>query len=247
MRDEAGETVPFTGTRDLGHSVAATRSGSLIFLRVPRRSSARLRAVLADEKKPRLAPLVTIANGALGGVNGDYHGLGDDDYARTYSPLVTDGRTESSWPAREASYASFWLDAERAPHIGTPARDAWLAIGTGPVLLAAGEVTSVVRDEKKQGGWINRLARTAVGFDDAAVFLVATAQEPRAGLSMVGLAEAMKALGCREALNLDGGPSTTLVAKGQLLNVPPGEEGRVNPVASALLVLEPLAGDPGLR
>src|SRR5436189_1188415 len=81
--------VTFQGTRNLGHGVSVARSSSLVVLRVPRRAKVRLRAVLAYETKPCLRPLAEIARGAIGAVNGDYHGLGQDDFARTYSPLVT--------------------------------------------------------------------------------------------------------------------------------------------------------------
>jgi exopolysaccharide biosynthesis protein len=80
-------------------------------------------------------------------------------------------------------------------------------------------------------------SRTAVGFNDVGVLLVTTLQGGRRpGLTMADLAAALRALGCREALNLDGGPSSALYGAGRLLNVAPGFEDVINPVASALLV-----------
>jgi hypothetical protein len=103
-----------------------------------------------------------------------------------------------------------------------------LAIGTGPRLLEKGEVPRRVVG----GEWV-RAARTAVGFDDERIFLVVTVQEAHNAPTMAQMGEAMKALGCREALNLDGGPSTALWAKGALRNT---SSMRTNDVGSALCV-----------
>jgi hypothetical protein len=112
-----------------------------------------------------------------------------------------------------------------------------LAIGTSPRLLAAGEPTAEAL-ATAQSGFTSRLQRTAVGFDERAVYLVTTPQEPHTGLSMGDLARAMKKIGCRDAIALDGGPSTTLWARGRSLTVEPDAH-----VASAILVLPP--GEPG--
>jgi hypothetical protein len=44
-----------------------------------------------------------------------------------------------------------------------------------------------------------------------------------AGLTLVELAKLMVALGCRDALNLDGGGSATLISGGRLQNLPRGD------------------------
>ncbi len=113
-----------------------------------------------------------------------------------------------------------------------------LAIGTGPRLLEDGEVHPDARLDST--GWVNRLGRTAIGLSDDALYLVTTLQAPRGGLSMVALAEALRALGCRDALNLDGGPSTSLWAGGRVINVPV-KDGDM-PVASGLFVVPPGQG-----
>jgi hypothetical protein len=239
---EGRPRTALAGTVQLGFGVTAARENGLIVVRVPRRSKVRLRAVLADEKQRRLRDLADIATSSLAAVNGDYHYLNGPDFARTYSPLVTDGRV--AWVASASE--SFWLDADHVPHVGRMGEHAWLAIGTGPKLVENGEVTEAVLAEKNMPGWIGRFARTAVGFDANTIYLVVTPQERSALLTMKELARALKKLGCVEALNLDGGPSTTLVINGALANVPEGDEGQVNPVASALLVLAP-DGSPGVN
>ena len=62
--------------------------------------------------------------------------------------------------------------------------------------------------------------------------------DDEAGLTMVELAEALIALGAVQALNLDGGGSTSLVAGGQLCNVPREDHGVTlaggRPISTAL-------------
>jgi exopolysaccharide biosynthesis protein len=66
-----------------------------------------------------------------------------------------------------------------------------------------------------------------------------------AGLTMAELAEVLRDLGAIDAINLDGGGSTTLVHRGHLLNRPYSEQDQPapqsRPIVSALL-LQPAAG-----
>jgi hypothetical protein len=85
-----------------------------------------------------------------------------------------------------------------------------------------------------------RYPRAALGMSESE--LVALACDGRAsdeaGLTLAELAETMAALGCRQAINLDGGGSTSLVFDGLLRNVPREEHGvRIaggRPVVTAL-------------
>lgn len=125
------------------------------------------------------------------------------------------------------------LEGEHAGHVA-------LALGTGPRLLEGGAVHPDAQLDNS--GWVNRLGRTAIGFNDEMLFLVTTLQMPHAGLSMLDLATALQRLGCQEAINLDGGPSSTLWAGGRVLNVPVSDGD--TPVASALCVVPPGEGTP---
>jgi len=86
-----------------------------------------------------------------------------------------------------------------------------------------------------------RHPRAALGVGDGRLLAVACDGRARtdAGLTLEELAEVLVALGAREALNLDGGGSATLVAGGRVRNRPragfgvPEPGGR--PVATALL------------
>jgi uncharacterized protein YigE (DUF2233 family) len=120
----------------------------------------------------------------------------------------------------------------------------------GPLLVADGEVA--YDEERDDEGFraaahqfdpdptVGRHPRAAIGLSEGRIFAVAcdgrSARE--AGLTLHELACLMVALGCREALNLDGGGSTALISGGRLQNVPrsdfevPEPGGR--PLATAL-------------
>lgn len=113
-----------------------------------------------------------------------------------------------------------------------------LAIGTGPRLLEAGAIHADARLDTS--GWTGRYGRAAVGFNGEELLLVTTIRKATDALSMLDFAQALKELGCLEALNLDGGPSTTLWAQGATQNLPRGR--RADRVASGLFVLPPGEG-----
>ncbi len=84
-----------------------------------------------------------------------------------------------------------------------------------------------------------RNPRTLAGVDAAGRTLLVTADgrsTSSLGLSIVETGAVAKALGMREALNLDGGGSTTMVAGGAVTNQPSDLTGE-RPVGDALLVL----------
>jgi len=92
--------------------------------------------------------------------------------------------------------------------------------------------------------WINlRNPRTAVGIRDDARILLVTVDGRRPGVSVgatiAELRALMGALGARDALNLDGGGSTTLAIRSRVANTPSDPQGP-RPVADALVVLPPL-------
>lgn len=92
-------------------------------------------------------------------------------------------------------------------------------VTTGPLLLVGGELEPVVADNFNK----TRHPRTAVGrrADGTVLLVVADGRnEQAAGLSMLELQEVMAALGCRDAVNLDGGGSTTMVVRGEVVNHP---------------------------
>lgn len=89
----------------------------------------------------------------------------------------------------------------------------------GPMLLLDG-VRSDLHPFKFNS---NRHPRTAFGIrrDGTLIFVVADGRNTKAaGLSMAELQQVMIWLGCRDAINLDGGGSSTMVVSGAVVNHP---------------------------
>ncbi|MFE1010052.1 phosphodiester glycosidase family protein [Streptomyces sp. NPDC058794] len=89
-------------------------------------------------------------------------------------------------------------------------------------------------------GWVHkRNPRTLAGVDTAGRTVLVTADgrsTESLGLSIGESAEVAKSLGLRDAVNFDGGGSTTMVTDGALLNDPSDAAGE-RPVGDALLIL----------
>ena len=95
-------------------------------------------------------------------------------------------------------------------------------ISGGPYLLKDNQIFIDMTAQKLQsiGG---RNPRTAIGYtEDNNLILVAVdgREGSSVGLTLVELAKLMKTLGCTNAINLDGGGSTVMYVKGQIVNHP---------------------------
>ena len=122
-------------------------------------------------------------------------------------------------------------------HLAT--RPAWHrlkhALGAGPQLVSNGQI-AVTADEEQFRGDVPRISsRPAVGIggDGNLIFAAAEGTEAK-GVTCTEMAEIMVRLGCRQAMALDGGGSTTVVANGRVLNDP--QDGAERPVSNALLI-----------
>ena len=106
------------------------------------------------------------------------------------------------------------------------------AIGGNPILCRAGKVVYSARGAEPKH------PRTMVGFDDEEIVAVTVdGRRPghSVGMTMPELAAFMDGIGCQEAINLDGGGSTTCWVRGTILNRP--SDGRERSVANALVLL----------
>jgi Phosphodiester glycosidase len=122
------------------------------------------------------------------------------------------------------------------------------ALSGGPRVLRDGQADIQAAAEgyepPNDPGWAHRIAdrnpRTMAGVDDAGRLIMATVdgRQPgySVGLSYVEGAALMRALGARDAINLDGGGSATMVVRGRVVNSPSDDEGE-RPVADALAVV----------
>lgn len=100
-------------------------------------------------------------------------------------------------------------------------------ISGGPYLVRNGEIFVDMTAQKLQsiGG---RNPRTAIGYtkDNDLILVAADGREGSSiGLTLMELANLMKSLGCTNAINLDGGGSTVMYIKGQIVNKPQQKGG----------------------
>lgn len=131
-------------------------------------------------------------------------------------------------------------------------QDAWQEveniIGGAPLLIYRGKKVQSYSEERVRSDFLTLPhARTAVGIlkNGHWVFVVAENNifNGTLGLTIPELATYMQKLGCEFALNLDGGGSSTLFLKDNVINHPQGDidEGfgisTVRPISDAILVL----------
>ncbi len=123
------------------------------------------------------------------------------------------------------------------------------AVGGGPVLVEGSRQRITWEEEVFFGSGIGtpemRNPRTAVGYtaDGEVLLLVVDGRQAASrGASLIELAEILLDLGAVEAVNLDGGGSSTMVVGETLVNRP--SDGSERAVASALLLM-PAPDDEG--
>ncbi len=129
------------------------------------------------------------------------------------------------------------------------------ALSGGPVLVRDGVVQLLPKAEKDAKGrrpppqistmW-ERHPRTALGWNDRYFYLVEVDGRQKhlsVGMKLAELGQYMASLGCREAMNLDGGGSSAMWLLDGVVNSPSDEEER--PVANGLIIVrkhKPRAG-----
>ena len=128
-----------------------------------------------------------------------------------------------------------------------------MIIGGWPRILRDGE--NVANDASTVEGTLSgnaeaRHPRTAVGFSrDSSTLLLLTVDgrsENSGGMTLVELADMMRQLGAWQAMNFDGGGSTTMVIDGKVVNHPSDKDGE-RTVGNALLVVSDTRYQAGTR
>jgi Phosphodiester glycosidase len=136
---------------------------------------------------------------------------------------------------KEISLRNAVYNTSIATHGGSfPTLQKWevrTAIGGGPVILQNGEIKISNNEELKfTGKAINdKHPRTAMGYtkDSKLIILVIQGRsESGGGASLPQEAKILKDLGCREALNLDGGGSSCMLVNGKETIKPSDKEGQ---------------------
>ena len=115
------------------------------------------------------------------------------------------------------------------------------AVGGGPPLIQNGK--RLVGEGNKK----NRHPRTVIGFNETELFLVVVdGRQPglSRGMNYGELADLMDRLGCTNALNMDGGGSSTMWLDGAVVNSPSGRMGQ-RPVGNAVMILGKLVDRSG--
>lgn len=104
-------------------------------------------------------------------------------------------------------------------------------LGGGPVLIQNSQIVLDAKAEGFSDAYVKQTAiRSAIGRNAAGNLLIAAVHNRAggAGPTFAELAQIMQKLGAVDALNLDGGSSTSLYLGGQLLDRPPQTAARVH-------------------
>ncbi|MEO9209582.1 MAG: phosphodiester glycosidase family protein [Ginsengibacter sp.] len=104
-------------------------------------------------------------------------------------------------------------------------------VGGGPVLIQENEVKISNNEELKfpNKGLTTRHPRTAIGYTNNGqliIFVCEGRSETARGLDLLQMAKILQEIGCKEALNLDGGGSSCLLINGRQVNNPSDKEGQ---------------------
>jgi exopolysaccharide biosynthesis protein len=187
----------------------------------------------------------------VGGVNGDFFNLKDGSPTNL---LVVNGRMYSP-PNGQPVLA---LDSAGVPHISVfTLRDGELApfyprnaVGGRGILVRDSSIDADV-DTEGSAGFRARNPRTAAGIARGGRQLIVVAVDGReyqnAGMTLRELADLMLGLGARDAINLDGGGSTTFVyadpdSSGRLrIGNHPSDKGGERTVGDALAIVHECA------
>jgi hypothetical protein len=154
------------------------------------------------------------------------------------TPLASDIAVLSIGPKQLAKFATVQTGTVLSLSTATSVdvSHAQSAIGGRPILMEHG----------REGQWpvtgtntLPRHPRTAVGWNKKYIFFVVVdgrQKELSMGMTCVELAHFFKNLGCTDAINLDGGGSTTFWLDGKIMNSP--SDKRERSVANCLFIVE---------
>lgn len=175
-------------------------------------------------------------NNAVLAINGDYYGARQSGYVIRNGKLYRDTSGNRDALVIQKN-GEFKFVSESETSASELLQDGALqAFSFGPVLLNNGEISVGENDEVGMAMASN--PRTVIGYlgNNHYVFVVSDGRTSEsAGLSLYELASFMKELGVKDAYNLDGGGSSTMVFKGEIINNPTtsgrsGEERAVSDI-----------------
>ena len=160
-------------------------------------------------------------NNAVLAINGDYYGARQSGYVIRNSKLYrnTSGDRDALVIQKNGEF-KFVSESETSAEQLLQA-GALQVFSFGPVLLNNSEIS--VGENEEVGMAMASNPRTAVGYlgNNHYVFVVSDGRTSEsAGLSLYELASFMKEIGVVDGYNLDGGGSSTMVFKGEIINNP---------------------------
>lgn len=221
-----GDPVRYTATRLLGvpfHLITVDLKAPETLLTIGLPQNAPLanssRSVYGDES---FVSMVDRAYAAAV-MNGTF--FGKDENKRVLGNMVAGGRVlkYSPWENYGTTLgikANRKLEMITARSDGKPRwRDHWFSITCGPRLVHDGEVALAPKSEGFRDPHVLATAyRCAIGYPKTGdkLFLVAFATP----LSLEATAKVMQAIGCQQAMNLDGGSSQGLAYRGDIIIQP---------------------------
>ena len=160
-------------------------------------------------------------NNAVLAINGDYYGARQSGYAIRNGSLYRNSSGNRDALAIMKN-GEFEFVSEGETSAETLLQNGALQVFSfGPILLEDGSISVTENDEVGMAMASN--PRTAIGYlgKNHYVFVVSDGRtSENAGLSLYELASFMKSLGVLDAYNLDGGGSSTMVLKGEIINTP---------------------------
>jgi exopolysaccharide biosynthesis protein len=153
--------------------------------------------------------------------------------------LIADGSRRDELKAMAQRGGTVRITARLAPDHG----DLRTVVGGWPMIVNDGKSVAEYSDFVE--GTFTRFAvgrnpRSAAGIskDGSTLYLVTVdgRRTTDAGMSLVELAKVMMQLGAYDAMNFDGGGSTTMVVDGKIVNRPSDQAGE-RPIGSGLLII----------
>ena len=167
---------------------------------------------------------------AILAINGDYYGARQSGY------VIRNGVLYRSTANRNAEDLVIYQDGTFAiiNESKVTAQElldagAWNVLSFGPALLVDGEIA--VSSNEEVGRAMASNPRTAIGIVDELHYLFVVSDgrtSASEGLSLMELAQVLQELGAKTAYNLDGGGSSTMVFRGQVINNPTSNGKRIS-------------------
>lgn len=207
-------------------------------------------------------------HGGILAINGGYFAPN-----RSVSLIVQDGKTVAPGPTGDVARGAFGMVnglpeivwSSGSAELGTlwkyptpqeaSKREVWnpeQAVGAGPVLIKNGKIQVTSAEEGFGKNLLIRHPRSAIGYVDKHTLLLMVVdgrQAASVGVTLEELAALLLGVGAKEAVNLDGGGSSAMVASTEVVNVPTditgGNRNSLRNNAGALVLSEKVPGKRG--